>query len=145
MPNFNRSMVLAAAAVLMTTAAGHAEEKRTNPDLPFASGPPEQCISLQRIDHSEIVDDQNILFYMKGDEVYRNYLPHDCPGLSTHDAFMYRTSLSQLCSLDIVTVLMRMGFNGFTPGASCGLGMFYPVTEQDVAGLKTSLEDPAAD
>jgi hypothetical protein len=39
---------------------------------------------------------------------------------------MYRTSLSQLCNVDIITVLQNVGF-GFLPGASCGLGMFRPV------------------
>jgi hypothetical protein len=35
--------------------------------------------------------------------------------------------LSQLCSTDIITVLM-MGGPGLMRGASCGLGKFQPVT-----------------
>jgi hypothetical protein len=86
----------------------------------------EQCVSLIRIDRTEVVDDRNVLFYMKNGDIYRNRLPNDCPGLEAQDAFMYRTSLSQLCNVDIITVLTNMGF-GFRPGASCGLGMFHPV------------------
>jgi hypothetical protein len=86
----------------------------------------EQCVRLAAIDRTEVIDDRNILFYMKGGDIYRNELPHDCPGLAAGRAFMYRTSLSQLCNVDIITVLRNIGF-GFSPGASCGLGMFHPV------------------
>jgi hypothetical protein len=48
---------------------------------------------------------------------------------------MYRTSLNQLCDLDIITVLNSLGF-GFMRGPSCGLGSFQPVTEDEVALLK---------
>ena len=86
----------------------------------------EQCLRLASIDHTEVVDDTTILFHMKNGDVYRNKLPYRCPGLRRERAFMYRTSLNQLCNVDIITVLSDIGF-GFTPGASCGLGMFHPV------------------
>ncbi len=66
---------------------------------------------------------------MRGDEVYRNDLPHSCPGMRRNDTLMYRTSVGQLCNVDIITVLEDWGF-GFAPGASCGLGMFHPITEE---------------
>ena len=95
----------------------------------------EHCISLSRIDRTDVVDDSNILFYMKGGDVYLNRLPHRCPGLRWEKAFMYRTSLSQLCNVDIITVLDNMGF-GFSPGVSCGLGPFYPISEETAKALK---------
>lgn len=119
--------------------AAVAEDKKENPDLEFVSGPPEQCISLSRIDRTEVIDDYNVLFHMKGRDVYRNVLPHRCPGLGFRESFMYRTSLNQLCNVDIITVLDNIGF-GFSPGASCGLGLFYPVTEDDVKGLKEKVK-----
>lgn len=48
---------------------------------------------------------------------------------------MYRTSLSQLCDLDMITVLNDFG-SGFTPGASCGLGRFYPITKEEAKELR---------
>jgi hypothetical protein len=87
----------------------------------------ERCINIHRIRNTEVVDDSNILFYERGDRVYLNRLPHRCPGLRVNRTFMYRTSMSQLCDLDIITVLYDQGF-GFMPGASCGLGRFYPIT-----------------
>ncbi|MDH3511808.1 MAG: hypothetical protein OER85_13220, partial [Gammaproteobacteria bacterium] len=44
-------------------------------------------------------------------------------------------SLSQLCDLDIITVLNDYGF-GFTPGPSCGLGRFYPITKEEAKALQ---------
>jgi hypothetical protein len=94
----------------------------------------EQCVSLRRIDRTRIVDEQNIIFYMKNGDIYRNQLPRRCPGLSERNSFMYRTSLNQLCNVDIITVLQNIGF-GFSPGMSCGLGMFVPIDELTVQEL----------
>lgn len=88
----------------------------------------EQCIRMTSIDRTRVVDESNILFYMKGGDIYLNRLPHPCPGLRSRDPFMYRTSLNQLCNVDIITVLQNIGF-GYSPGMSCGLGMFYPLDE----------------
>ncbi len=86
----------------------------------------ERCISLMRIARTHVLDDSNILFYMRGKKVYINRLPRRCPGLRRADSFMYKSTLSQLCSLDIITTLDNIGF-GFSRGASCGLGKFYPI------------------
>jgi len=94
----------------------------------------ERCIPLNRISSTYIVDDYNILFYMRGGKVYRNPLPHRCGGLRSERRFMYRTSMSQLCDLDIITVLYDQGF-GLMPGPSCGLGRFYPITREDAEAL----------
>lgn len=87
------------------------------------------CVRVQSIDRIDIVDSDTLVFRMRGDEVYRNELPYNCPGLQRDDTLMYRTTIGQVCDLDIVTVLEDWGF-GFAPGASCGLGVFHPITEQ---------------
>lgn len=87
------------------------------------------CVQVRSIDQIDIVDSDTLVFRMRGDEVYRNELPYNCPGLQQGDTLMYRTTVGQVCDLDIVTVLEDWGF-GFAPGPSCGLGMFHPITEQ---------------
>ncbi|MGI9293037.1 MAG: DUF6491 family protein [Pseudomonadales bacterium] len=94
-----------------------------------------RCISLARIDRTHVLDDNNILFYMRGKKVYINKLPHKCRGLRRADSFMYKTSLSQLCDLDIITALDNIGF-GFSRGASCGLGTFYPIDKERAKELR---------
>ena len=95
----------------------------------------ERCVPLSRITRTEVLDDFNILFYMRGSQIYLNRLPNRCIGLKNERTFLYRTSMSRLCDLDIITVIYNNGF-GFTPGASCGLGRFHPITKEDVEDLK---------
>ncbi len=83
-------------------------------------GAPVDCISLASISHSRVRDDRTIDFYMRGGEVYRNTLPHQCPTLHLEDGFSYKTSLSRLCSVDVITVTSGSGVGG----PSCALGPF---------------------
>ncbi len=88
-------------------------------------GEPVDCINLQQIDYTRVRDDRTIDFYMRGREVYRNVLPQSCPRLGFEEAFSYKTSLTRLCAVDIITVLDRGGAG--IPGPSCGLGRFQPI------------------
>ena len=94
-----------------------------------------RCISLLRINRTEVLDKQHIAFHMKGKKVYVNTLSHACPGLRKNRPFMYRTSLNQLCDLDIITVLYPLG-SDFQPGASCGLGRFVALAKPVAESLK---------
>jgi hypothetical protein len=84
------------------------------------------CIPIVQIRSSRVHDDRTIDFDMGGGKVYRNTLPNSCPGLGFEESFTYETSLSQLCSTDIVYVLQRYG-SDVRRGAGCGLGQFLPV------------------
>ena len=109
-------------------------------ELPVKPEGAENCVSLSRIDHTRIVDDRTILFYMKGSDIYVNRLPRRCPGLKRADSYLYKTSLTQLCNVDTITVLQRFGGPGFTPGPSCGLGFYEPITAE---GVEAMLAEPA--
>jgi hypothetical protein len=89
----------------------------------------EHCVRINDIEKIDIIDADTLVFRVRRGKVYRNELPHRCPGLRPNDTLMYRSSVGQLCSVDVVTVLENWGF-GFAPGASCGLGMFEPITAQ---------------
>jgi hypothetical protein len=97
------------------------------------------CINLNQIDRTDVVDDDTILFYMRGKDIYENDLPNKCPELRSEDRFMYRTSTSQLCNVDTITVLNDLGF-GFMPGATCGLGKFAPISEEAAEELLKTAE-----
>ncbi|HSB97252.1 MAG TPA: DUF6491 family protein [Spongiibacteraceae bacterium] len=94
----------------------------------------ERCISIRSIKQTKVLDDQNVLFYTAGNRNYKNHLAYPCSGLAIADSFMYRTSESKLCNVDIITVLNRMGGGG-TQGASCGLGMFEEIDQQQLDAL----------
>ncbi|MES2494050.1 MAG: hypothetical protein V4579_12330 [Pseudomonadota bacterium] len=91
------------------------------------TGPDQSCIPLMQARESIVRDDRTIDFMAgTGRRGWRNVLPHSCPGLGFERGFSYETSLTQLCSTDIIRVLDRTG-GDLRPGAACGLGTFTPV------------------
>jgi hypothetical protein len=101
---------------------------------------PRDCITLMEIDRTRVADDDTILFYMRGGDVYRNELPNRCPTLEFEERFMYRVTTGRLCSIDVITVIDDVGF-GFMPGASCGLGEFEPISEEEADELTEERRD----
>jgi len=121
-------IVLAVAVVASSTA-------QDGRDDGAAPGEPRSCINLNEIDHTSVIDDNTILFYQRGHDVYRNDLPHSCPQLRNEDRFMYRVTVSQLCANDTITVLQDAGF-GFMQGPTCGLGKFAPISQDEADNLE---------
>jgi hypothetical protein len=97
------------------------------------------CVRISNIDNIDIINDRTLLFEMRAGSSYRNDLPRNCPGLDERDTLMYRSTVGQLCNIDIITVLDDWGF-GFAPGVSCSLGMFHPVSEQAAQELAQATE-----
>lgn len=89
-------------------------------------GEPVSCIPLQFVNETRIRDDWTIDFVGAGGKAWRNTLTSRCPTLKSEDAITYETSLSQLCSTDIVYVLRHVG-GGLDRGPACSLGKFVPV------------------
>jgi hypothetical protein len=96
---------------------------------------PRDCVVTQTIDKTDAVDDQNILFYMRGNKVYRNHLPRKCPGLERENRIGYETHSSRLCAIDTITVLEDFGV-GFRPGFTCRLGEFVPLSPAEIEELE---------
>ena len=109
---------------LVAIAAPAATRDRDRIPEAVPDGAPVSCISNHAIDGTSVRSDSVIDFEMIGHKVYRNTLPSPCPGLESEGRFLYKTSIDQLCSVDIITVLHSPPS---PPGASCGLGQFQPV------------------
>lgn len=123
----------AAAAVALLLAgcaqqAGRTASDGHRTDVPVAKpvGEAVDCVPLQQLRDSRVRDDWTIDFRTSGNRWYRNTLPNRCNGLGLERAFSYSTSLTQLCSLDIITVIAPSGAGPMVRG-SCGLGNFQPV------------------
>jgi hypothetical protein len=125
----NRCGLLAIVLLLFSAGAGVAQDDQDDEGARERDMDAIQCVRIRDIEDIDIVDSRTLVFHMRGDKVYENKLPFECPGLRRNDTLMYRASVGQLCNVDIVTVLEDWGF-GFSPGASCGLGMFNPITEE---------------
>ena len=107
------------------SAADEEEEKREKPENAVS------CINVSRIRSTKIVDDSSIIFDMRGRTIYLNILPRQCRGLAREGRFSYRSSSGSLCHLDSIRILYGTA-TGIREGASCGLGYFQEVTEEDL-------------
>lgn len=127
--------ILAAAICSFPVAAQNGNERDANEAFDRT---PQDCIIASRIDRTEVIDDNTIVFMMRGgNEAYVNYLPQRCPNLAREDRFAYERRTSQLCDDATITVLE---FSGIAPGFTCRLGQFQPVTLAEVEEIRRIAE-----
>jgi len=100
-----------------------------------------QCVSLRHVKRTEVIDDRNILFHMRGARVYHNILPRRCSGLKREDRFSYSSSVGRLCSTDSIRVLYHSG-RGLQEGNSCRLGLFHEITREDAKVFREEAARP---
>ena len=93
------------------------------------------CITLRNVRRTEVIDDRNVLYHMRGRTVYLNIMPRQCGGLARQNRFSYSTMMGRLCNLDNITVLYDDPF-GLSGGNSCQLGKFHKITREDAKALK---------
>lgn len=98
-------------------------------------GEPERCIRPNNISSTRVIDNKTIEFRMFGSKFYRSNLDHACPGLSRNDPIKYNIRGSQLCSVDIFTVL-DVNAGRIDTRASCGFGKF-----QEIEKVKATAKD----
>ena len=127
-----RALALTLSATLLATGGVAVAGKRAVP-VAVENGTPRSCLPLSQIRESRVRSDSIIDFRTNGNKWYRNTLPQSCPSLGFEQRFSYKTSLSQLCSVDIISVLRDIGGH-LDQGPSCGLGKFQPVDLVKTAG-----------
>ncbi|MEM1019464.1 MAG: hypothetical protein ACFBZ9_08640 [Sphingomonadales bacterium] len=99
-------------------------------EAPKDLGDTKACVQLRQIRQTHVIDDETIVFEMIGRRYYLNQLPNRCPRLGFERSFSYSTSITQLCNVDIITVIQNLG-GRLVPGPACGLGMFEPITKEE--------------
>ena len=119
-----RAFILIISGSLMAGSAASMGSRSAEPPAARETGRPVSCITILQIKSTNVHDDRTIDFVMRNGAVYRNRLSYNCPELGFQDAFTYRSSSNQLCSVDTITVLQPPGLS---MGASCGLGEFQPI------------------
>lgn len=136
----SKTLMLCGALVALFNAVAFAQDDNANTDSANESGQtaaiddfdrePERCILAYRIDRTEVINDRTILFHMTGNQIYLNELTEDCRRLDRSKRFSYTLRTNQLCDVDFITVIEGFG-SSLRQGVSCGLGMFYPITEEE--------------
>lgn len=122
----NKLLLIIPAIALLSGGVAVAISSKNAPEPVRAVGEPKNCVTISQIRSTKVVDSRTIDFRMAGGKTYRNTLSQSCPGLKFEERFSYRTSLNQLCSVDIVRVLHSQG-GQLSEGAGCGLGKFQMV------------------
>lgn len=131
---YPRIAVLAVAAGLAALLPALAGEAKTDaPELAgfVRTGQLESCLSTTRLDRTEILNREQILFRMKGGDTYLNE-PKGCPGLSKHAALSYEIHTNQICDTTIVSVIEPVGTDAMVRG-SCGLSKFEKLEKKTAA------------
>lgn len=134
-----RLSIVALTALLWIPAQGQAQAVQTQQvEIPQKNGmdlvaPPETgetrtCLPLSQIRRIQTVDDQTLLFHMRGRTKYVNHLAQTCNGLK-RNSFIHRTPMNSYCSMDIITVADMI--SGMQLG-SCPLGKFERVMDASV-------------
>jgi hypothetical protein len=102
------------------------------PDEGIDNAEPRRCINTGWILRTKIIDDANIVFIMRRNEIYLNTLRSRCTGLTRRGSFAYSTQTRSLCELERITVIEGGGI-GRPLGRTCSLGQFQPVTMEELA------------
>jgi hypothetical protein len=64
------------------------------------------CLDVNRIDHTEVLNNHQILFYEYGKKTWVNNLPHPCHTLTRQDGWVWESSLPKYCdNVELIRVL----------------------------------------
>ena len=98
------------------------------------ASPEQTCVYMGDVRRTAILDDNNILFYMRNGTIYQNHLRNTCFMLRSANRFTYGSSaLRRLCIGDLIQVLPESSFGGAPfPMATCNLGTYLQI-DKDVA------------
>jgi hypothetical protein len=123
-----------AAATAVLAASAVAQDDAADVEGAF-DRTPQNCILVSSIDETDAIDDQNLIFRMRGRKVFRNHLPRKCPGLERENRIAYEARNARLCSIDTITVLEQRFGVGLQGGFTCRLGEFIPLSPAEVEDL----------
>jgi hypothetical protein len=77
------------------------------------------CLQSRDIDHTKILNDHQIVFYMAGHKAWVNNLPNKCPALREDLGFSHVSSTDEYCD-NLETIKVR------PTNEACLLGKFSP-------------------
>jgi hypothetical protein len=85
------------------------------------------CLPVNQIDHTQILSDTAILFYMKTGKTWVNTITIPCSSLTMEDGFTYVNDILEICSNSQTIRVARSG-------NFCELGQFAPFEVPKVSG-----------
>ncbi|MEZ5598952.1 MAG: DUF6491 family protein [Pseudomonadales bacterium] len=95
-----------------------------------------RCIAMTDYDAIRVLDSKHLLFEGLGNRNWLNTLRMDCPGLRKNATLRIDARSSRLCNLDSVTGVEVRRFWMDRISATCSLGNFVPVTDEQAKFMK---------
>jgi len=130
-------------------AAGDASEPEQDLDAVIAeilAGPdetaydePKRCIVAGRIDRTEVLSDQMVVFHLRGGKKYVVQFERRCPGLRRNGVTRVERRSMRICAKDTIQGRYDWGFGG-SWGPRCVIPQFEPVTEEQIAFIEETLK-----
>ena len=102
------------------------------------------CLNHPSIKRTKVLDDRNILFVTKDHTTYHNLLPRQCPTVRRNAILNYHIVNRELCSGSISPYWQQVG-GSYVPTFVCQLGVFVPVSEDEVVDLIAMTENESRD
>jgi hypothetical protein len=116
--------MLVGAALLALAGCSEDEPAVATNSSPAGNG---VCLQTSQIDHTDIVNDSAIVFFMKDGKAYMNAMAMPCPSLQMEGGFAYMTDAAEICSNAQTIRVLRSG-------NFCELGQFTPFTAPKAPG-----------
>ena len=79
-----------------------------------------ECIPLNRVRDTDVLDDYAMLVEISGGVMYLNEFEGRCPGLSRERRYVHRSPAGRMCKGDYINVFSSVG----SVSAGCVLGAF---------------------
>ena len=135
-PTISRRVPLLSAALCVAafSMVGTAEEE------PLSVA--QECLNQHSIKRTKVLNDQNILFVDREGQNYVNQLRRQCPSMRRNSLLSYPIVNSRLCAGNSFVLLMEVGMGNYVPSFVCQLGMFVPVSEDEVADIMAMTQQP---
>jgi hypothetical protein len=101
-------MIAFAVAAIVTTAVPALAEQSSS-----------SCLPADDVNHTQVLNDHQILFYMRNKKVWLNTLRGRCVSLPIQEGFSFSSSFSEYCPNSETIKVIRTGevcqLGGFTP------------------------------
>ena len=110
----NFGMLIGAAILALAGCSDDAAPTDAQPAETAGNG---VCLPTAQIDHTEIVNESAIVFFMKDGKAYMNTMRIPCPSLKMEEGFLYETDVAEICS-NSQTIRVK------NSGNFCELGQF---------------------
>ena len=133
--SLRKAAMLAMAGAAVLVLAGQA----ASPARADETGGKGKCLWVNRIDHTQVLNDHQILFYEVGGKIWQSNLPVPCRTMTAQDGFIWRSGIPEICgNVEQIQVIrtheacLLGAFEPYKPGGASPIGTRAPDTERTI-------------